>query len=220
MPVSQPKIELAVLYKLHQHAEADGEAITPRDVSGLFDVAIANRRVELALNELETRDDVERVYHPHYSDEGLWQISREGMAKVDRALRVPASFIARLHSNGDIWLDSEEAESAVLQKARSKKAEGSIFDEQELSDLAEQGTHVFPIPPTSPPDRNAQPQPFVINNNVSPVFNTNNNNSSSVVQDDPESKSVTKSGVRAGWVAAFLALVAIIVTLWVEGKIF
>jgi len=104
---------LAVLYC---HAEQNGGAITPEDVFRLFDVQVSLRRVELALGELQARGDVDREYHPHYSDEGLWQISRNGMAKVDRALRVPTSFLARLHESGDQWLESDEARDAVLKK--------------------------------------------------------------------------------------------------------
>lgn len=116
MSLSQAKIDLAVLYKLHEHAEAGGEAIPPREVVHLFDVHVSTRRVELALEELSAKGDIEREYHPHYSDEGLWQVSREGLAKVDRALRVPSSFIARLQESGDRWLESDEAKQAVLKR--------------------------------------------------------------------------------------------------------
>ena len=117
MTLSQKKIDLAVLYKLHQHAEQGGGDQTSADVARLFKARVPFRRVEVALQELEKSGDVENEYHPFYTDEGgLWQISREGMARVDRALRVPTSFIARLHSNTDVWLESEEAEKAVLKK--------------------------------------------------------------------------------------------------------
>ncbi|MFL6843856.1 MAG: hypothetical protein ACJ8ER_03115 [Allosphingosinicella sp.] len=119
MSLSQAKIDLAVLYKLHQHAEAGGGEITPADVMRLFNVKVSLRRVELALAELYAKGDIEREYHPFYSEEGLWQISRDGMARVDRALKVPTSFIARLHANRDAWLDSEEASKAVLKKLSS-----------------------------------------------------------------------------------------------------
>ena len=114
--LSQAKIDLAVLCKLYQHAESDGEAITPINVSRLFTIPISLRRIEVALEQLERKGEVDREYHPHYSDEGLWQISRAGLNTVDRAIRVPASFIARLHQGGDGWLQSSEASEATLRK--------------------------------------------------------------------------------------------------------
>ncbi|HEY0310855.1 MAG TPA: hypothetical protein VGC56_00020 [Allosphingosinicella sp.] len=129
MSLSQSKIDLAVLYKLHQHADQGGGGIPPGEITYLFEPAMPLRRIELALRELLKIGDVEQEYHPHYLEEGLWQVSREGIAKVDRALRVPASFIARLHVNGDHWLESEEARQAVLKKlppVASIKAEPDV----------------------------------------------------------------------------------------------
>jgi hypothetical protein len=120
LSLSQAKIDLSVLYKLHQHAEAGGGAITPGDVAALFRINLSLRRIEVSLRELTKRGEVEEEYHPFYRDEGLWQISRDGLMKVDRALRVPQSFMARLHSNGDQWLESEEAAQSVLNKLPSK----------------------------------------------------------------------------------------------------
>jgi hypothetical protein len=115
-PVSQVKVDLAVLYKLHQHAESGGGPITPGDLLRLFDVHIPARRIELALEGLEAKRDVERHNHEFTIDGGFWKISREGMAKVDRALRVSTSFIGRLHANSDSWLESDEAKKAILKK--------------------------------------------------------------------------------------------------------
>ena len=121
--LSQSKIDLAVLYKLYQHGDGGGEAITPGDVSALFGGHFPIRRVEVALDELGKTGEVDREYHPFYSDEGLWQISRAGIRTVDRALAVPASFIARLHANGDPWLASDEAHAAVLNKKAVPKSD-------------------------------------------------------------------------------------------------
>ncbi len=114
--LNQAKVDLAVLCKLYEHAERGGEALTPDDLCRLFGTYIAPRRVEIALDELEKRGEVDREYHPHYSDEGLWQISRLGIATIERALAIPNTFIARLHKNGDQWLESDEAENAKLSK--------------------------------------------------------------------------------------------------------
>ncbi len=117
--LSQPKVDLAVLYKLHRHADLGGGPITPEGVMRLFNVHVPFRRVELALEELQGRREVEREYQPLYGEEGLWEISRGGLARVDRALKVPASFIARLHAGGDEWLESDEAAQAILKKLQA-----------------------------------------------------------------------------------------------------
>ena len=114
--VVQAKIDLAVLLKLFQHSEQGGEAETPREVAHLFSTNVSMRRIELALQTLESRGEVQREYHPHYTDEGLWQISLEGLRTVEKALRLPNSFIARLNAGGDDWLQSDEAQNAELTK--------------------------------------------------------------------------------------------------------
>ena len=126
MSLSQPKVDLAVLYRLHQHAEAGGEAIPPDDIMRLFNVHMPIRRVQLALSELCAKGDIEEEYHPFYSEVGLWQISRDGMSRVDRALKVPTSFIGRLHQHGDSWLESDEAAQAVLKKLSASEPKAEV----------------------------------------------------------------------------------------------
>ena len=122
--LSPRKIELAVMFKLHQLAEADEEAITIAEAQELFgsEFTLSRRRVEFALEELERRHEVIRDYDRYAEDERCWKISRLGMETVDRAMRVPTSFIARLAKVGDDWLNSEEAHSAILQKSKSDEA--------------------------------------------------------------------------------------------------
>jgi hypothetical protein len=119
--LSPRKIELAVMFKLHQLAEADEEAITIAEAQELFgsEFTLSRRRVEFALEELERRHEIIRDYDRYAEDERCWKISRLGMETVDRALRVPTTFIARLAKVGDDWLNSEEAHSATLQKTKS-----------------------------------------------------------------------------------------------------
>ncbi|RYG87596.1 MAG: hypothetical protein EON59_06975 [Alphaproteobacteria bacterium] len=114
--LSQAKIDLAILYKLHAFAEHDWEAPTPAHLAETFEnFPLAVRRVEVALSELESKGYAESFADP---DAGVyrWRITREGLGVVDRALRVPASFIARLATNGSSWLSSVDAQKAVLKK--------------------------------------------------------------------------------------------------------
>lgn len=115
MTLTQPKIDLAVLHMLFLHAEGGGEPETPATISCFFSVGVSTRRVEIALEELERRGEVERIYHPHYREEGLWRISREGVRTVERAISNETTFIGRLHAKGEEWLLSEEAKNSKLQ---------------------------------------------------------------------------------------------------------
>ena len=98
--ISQPKIDLAVLVVLFGHAEADGDPETPSEIAQMLQGKASIRRVTVALEELVRRGEVDRTYDHRYSDEGLFQISRAGITTIEKALRIPSSFIARLCSNG------------------------------------------------------------------------------------------------------------------------
>lgn len=111
--LSQAKIDLAVLLKLFQHSEANGQAVRSSEICFLFKSPLPARRVELALEALESRREAENHYHPLYP-EGAWQISRSGIQTVENALRNPTTFIARLNSSGDLWLQSDEAKRVKL----------------------------------------------------------------------------------------------------------
>jgi arsenate reductase-like glutaredoxin family protein len=143
--LSQAKIDLAVLLKLFQHAESNGGAETPNEIWHLFTSDLSLRRVEVALQTLEARGEVERKYHPHYSEEGLWQISREGIRTVEKALRNPTTFIARLNANDEGWLASEEAIGAVLNK-NTRYQEPIVLDGGNAAGLL-QGNHTLPLAP-------------------------------------------------------------------------
>jgi hypothetical protein len=181
--ISQPKIELAVLYKLHQHAEAGGEPIPPVDVAGLFGIQISNRRIELALEELEQRGEVQRGYDRMYLDEGVWTISRVGLTRIDRALRVPVSFVARLNSETDAWLESDEAKSAVLKSL--PKA----------------------VPSAAPMPAATQLPSVTINNQMSPSQTVNVSQPSGAP--NPHAKSSATAGWTNVWIGVVTGLIAI-----------
>lgn len=114
--LSAKKIELAVLHKLYQFAERNEEAPTPTVIAGAFKgPEISLRRIEVALDSLVALGQAESIPDPT-AGVYRWQIASEGFGVVDRALRIPTTFIARLNLNGDAWLQSEEAEAAVLNK--------------------------------------------------------------------------------------------------------
>ena len=197
--ISQAKIDLTVLLALFNHSEVDGEAETPSEIARLLEQKFSLRRVTIALEELASRNEVQREYHPHYSDEGLWQISRTGVATVEKALKIPASFIARLNANGLEWLDTDEAEKAVLSKLQRYLDEKPMIEESEVSKATP--THVDPF--------------HTISVNVSPTF------TNEVITAAPQSSSsdqATWFGSWGTWAGAVAAIAAIFVSLYQTGK--
>ena len=129
--VSQVKVELAVLHKLFEMVEMDYGSGTSVEIVGLFETSISSGRVELALKELERSQDA--MMDPEYQDQ--WQITREGLRRVERSLAIPSTFLARLHEKGDIWLESDEAENAVIRqrnKTSGKITESVVLLQSEL----------------------------------------------------------------------------------------
>ena len=195
--VSQAKIDLAVLLKLFQHAEANGEAETSLEICNLFGVAIPLHRVVAALEGLESRGEVVRKYDRFHDDEGLWHIGRDGIQTVEKALRVPSSFIARLQLNGDQWLESDEAAGASLSKLKRyhPQSPAQIFSND--ADVASSAAAV---------------QPIQITNNFTP---------SNTVNVKPATP--TEQRNRSGWwnfgAAIAIGIATIFVTLWVAGKL-
>jgi hypothetical protein len=193
--LSQAKVDLAVLYWLWDLAEHDAEAPTPIDLTHMFPNELFSiRRVEVALGELESRGHVESVPDP---EAGVyrWQITRDGFGVVDRALRVPTSFIARIASNGATWLESEDAQNAVL-KPLARPAAAARSE---------------PSPPGVDGPR------INITNTFAPE---NANSTTNTVTPGERNDS---SATHASWANALIALVigiaTIVVTLWVAGKL-
>ena len=120
--ISQVKVELAVLHKLFEMVEMDYGSGTPVEIVGLFGIHISSGRVELALKELERSEDA--MLDPEYQNS--WKITREGLRRVERSLAIPTTFLARLSKKGDIWLESDEAENAVIRQRN--KASGKITE--------------------------------------------------------------------------------------------
>ena len=193
--ISQEKFDLAVLLALFEHAERNGEAETPNQIAHMLYGKIASYRISLALEELEQLGEVVREYHPHFSDVGLWQITRRGVAKVEKALKMPNSFIARLHVNGMNWLESDEAINAVLNK----------ISRHQTSDDSE-------VPAVFPVTQSDISQ--VVHVNVSPNISNDANN---FVPQSRSSDAATWFGSWGTWVAALAAIAAVVVSLYVAG---
>ena len=190
--LSQRKIELAVLYKLDLFAEEKGDRPTPGMVSGSFkDVQISLRRVEVTLDELFVRGEAESYPDPQFGFY-RWQITRAGFEVVDRALRVPTTFIARLAKNGDAWLESSEAEKAILKKLPDR--EGTARPEP-----AQPGG-----PGTTPPIH------------ITNTFAPQNSNDLTLRAGKPPIQWATWTNAL---VALLVGAGVIVATLWAQGKI-
>ena len=200
MKLSQQKIDLAVLHALHKHAEKNGTGMTTDDVAVSFDIDVPYRRVEIALGQLCERGDAERS--PAVRGTVKWQISRAGIETVDRAIKVPTSFIGRLHANGDTWLESDEAQNAVLKKL-------PIAESAAPTIVATQTPKI-----DAPTVKTENTIPITINNNYAP-----SNSQTTGASDSGD----TRSAALAGWwnvvIALAVGIAVIFVTLKVAGKI-
>jgi hypothetical protein len=117
---------------------------------------------------------------------------------VDRALRVSTSFIARLHQHGDDWLESAEAEQAVLKKLTPTP--NPLVPQEERRDT----------------DRIAQTVPVHIINTFAPA---NSQNLSVPSSDNADGRSAARAGWANVWIALAVGVAVILVTLWVAGKL-
>ncbi|PHR16853.1 MAG: hypothetical protein COA41_13840 [Sphingopyxis sp.] len=202
MSLSQSKIKLGILYRLQQAIEKGDASSSYEDILSFYGEKIPQGRVRFAIEELEVDGSIEDVNHP-YSNESYYRISRSGIDEVDRALKIPNSFIYRIHNNEPDWIFSDDARNAVLTKKSKSSANGP-------------DTHVFPIPPASKAETgDASSQPFIINNNVNPSFSNQN---STTQANEPEAKQIAKSGTKAAWIGVFVAILAIIVSVLLTWK--
>ena len=150
MSISQGKIDLAVLYKMFEDAEKDGSWVTRHHIKALFSIDIPMRRVEAATEKLFADGEIVRDYDPYNLEESRWQLSRDGIDIVERALRVPNSFIARLASYGDGWLETDEAKTAKLNKRAPRVNADTIPVVNGAEQVIDANTHVFPPIPDLP----------------------------------------------------------------------
>jgi hypothetical protein len=199
--LSPAKVELAVLYWLWDLAEHDANAPTPTELARMFPADLFSiRRIEVALRELEDRGHAEQNPYP---SEGVyrWQITRDGFGVVDRALRVPTSFIARTASDPS-WLGTAEAEKAVLKKAHDAGAPLAA--------------------PAATAVVEALPSP-VSTININNTFSPNNAQTVTVPgNNEADARSAKWAGWFGGWGAWVGALVALATLGWVlhEAKVF
>ena len=180
--LSQAKVDLAVLYWLWDLAEHDAQPPTPSELAEMFPPELFSiRRIEVALAELEGRGQVEGIPYP---SEGVyrWQITRDGFGVVDRALKLPNTFIARTATDPN-WLKSDEAAAAVLAKLPVAEPKPTNSPAVKPDDLA-----------------------IHIHNNV----NSSNNNALNAPAADPtEPNSSTRASWFSGWAAWTSALIGL-----------
>jgi type II secretory pathway component PulL len=117
-------------------------------------------------------------------------------------MKVPTSFIARLAENGDSWLESEEAQAAVLKKLPEQKS-----------------TSLETTPQTTEPEVEPSIPSIIIHNTFSP--SSSQSNLSQPLDDSSGRSAAFASWISAWgtWAAVIVAVVAIVVTLKLAGNI-
>lgn len=187
-----------MLLMLGEEARASNRRLLAFDISRKFIPPIGETQIRLSLTHLENQGLVSSNFdNPRSSG---YQITRGGLLAIERSFE-------RI----------DEGESSSYRPRAS-----TSFSEDELEELAAEGTYVFPVPPDSEAQiGNSVPAPIIIHNHMNPVFNNTNTNASS--QNDAEVSRIARSGTRAGWVNVLIALVVgvagIFVSLWIAGKI-
>jgi len=118
MRLSQAKIDLVVLYALHQRLEAAlGATIACTIASKFKDLGldIGEPRIQLALEQLSNRGEAD--FTKDWSlDRNNWKITRKGVLTIEDAIGASDSFISKLNLNGYAWLLSTEAKAHELKK--------------------------------------------------------------------------------------------------------
>jgi hypothetical protein len=192
---TQEELETSILLMLGEEARVSHARLTVDQIARKFISPIGKTQIQIALQHLTKLGLASSNFdNPRASG---FQITRDGIVAIER--------------------DFDRIDEAENSSYRPKTQ--AAFSDDQLADLAEQGTYVFPVPPE--PERTAHdtvPAPVIIHNHVNPVFN---NSVSSPA--DPEANRNARSGAIAAWFNVWIALLigvaVILVSLWIAGKL-
>ncbi len=194
MSVTQDELETAILLMLAEEAAVSNRRLMARQIATKFTKPIGETQVQIALQHL-TKIGLADGNFDNANSMGF-QITRDGILRVEERFdRVDegenTKYVPSPHSSG--------------------------FDTDEISALADQGTYVFPVPPIDTSSSAAGTNPIIINNHVNPTFsNTVFGNKS----DTPGSSgSAAWLSAWGTWATVLVAVAAILVTLYLAGKI-
>jgi hypothetical protein len=181
---------------LAEEAGLSGDRLSARIIAKRFRPPCGETQVRLALTHLSKLGLITSSFD-NLLHAGF-EISRSGLLKVEKEFDY-----LEVEGNNEFRLKSEEAIAVVDQKTGYKGSNDSTFVVQPTGG----GAEAKPSAST----------PFVIYNHVSPIFN----NSASAAP--AHESGVARSGVRAGWlnlwVAVIFGLASLAVALWIAGKL-
>jgi len=120
------KIEHVVLYQYYLLSENSSELAPASEISEALTSWISARRVEVAIEALVANGMLEDEFLPQ--SKAGWRITRRGLDFVDRQLKQPASFVARLAESGFAWLASSEALKANIRNSLDQARPGDWKD--------------------------------------------------------------------------------------------
>jgi len=189
---------MSILLMLAEEARASNRRLRAEEIARKFVPPAGETQVRISLQHLQKIGLASGSFDNPRS--AGFQITREGIVAVEAQFdRV------------------DDGENTSYHPA---EVSAPVFNADELQSLAEQGTYVFPVPPEANlPAKDTGPAPVVIHNHVNPVITNNNTMPSS----DPEANRLARSGARAGWTNAVIAIIACVVvvaiTLWAAGKL-
>ena len=193
MVLAQTKVEHAVLWSLVREDYSSEFAGVRTIRSHLLNIA-SEQQVGAAISHLLECKLIRDCSAPLQDN---YEPTRDGILLIERLETVKSSFVGRLNIHGPKWLSSQSAINAELQSKLSP-----------------------PPMPTSPPSGPNEPtgvSPVTIYNQANPSFS--NSNSQTPTGSDDTARSAKNAGWVAVWVALAVGAAAIVITLWVGGKI-
>jgi len=195
--LGQEKLEHAVLYALCQPTVQNAPFLTPLVIQRYLGID-TEQQVRLALRHLEQCGLAREQSGP---DQENWEVTREGVLRVEQHAAQKSSFVGRLVIHGPSWLKSDSALKAQLHSTLTPKSTPTAV---------------------SGPDN---PQDDRLTVTISPTFtNSPTLGPSALVQpQNSHADEIARSGAQASWANVWVAIgvgvVVVLVSLWVAGKL-
>jgi len=194
--LSQEKIEHAVLWSIVRQDYSDG-FIDAEHVAQKLNGYFARSQIDAAIEHLV---DCEMLKPRHAPFQKHFEPTRLAYVKIDHLRSKISSFVGRLDKHGPSFLSSQAAKDARLE------------------------SQILPPAPTDASTSN--PNGSGININVAPTISPNFVNEGPVYHAPTFTQGGDHSATKAAWfggwgawVGAALALIGILVTLWISGKL-
>ena len=132
--IPQKQMDHAVLYRLFVYAQESDNYLTVGEIAALFDFPVSSKRIDLALQNLEADDNIDR----RLVNARPASITTTGYTAIERGLMEENSFVFNYATRGDEWLKKQSLSIGGVpasDRIVSRKDNQELF-EQITADLA------------------------------------------------------------------------------------